>query len=121
MTMSTKLERDVVFDSDGLLAEVEIPQMDLPFIPDNNRLGASNEEPLSDSERGFQILIEATRLYKSLLLGVVLSHRNDILKDVAETTGVSPSILLYATRFGTLRAHHAFTRFGREEDDEQGP
>lgn len=69
-----------------------------------------NDEPLTDDEKAFQILSEAVHLYKESLKGLMLSNRPEVLKEVAATTGVSATILLYASKFGILKAHMMFRR-----------
>jgi hypothetical protein len=65
---------------------------------------------LSDDDRALQLLIEATSLYEDLMRGVMLAARADHIEKVAELTGVQPTILLYAFKHGTLRAHRHFLK-----------
>lgn len=74
-------------------------------------LGAWTIDPSHlEEERGMQILIEAVWLYKSLMTGVLLNRRMEVLKDVSDSTGITIPVILYALKFGTARTHELFAK-----------
>ena len=64
----------------------------------------------TDNDRAFQILIESLSFYEDLNKGSMLAAAAENLKSAAELTGVQPTIILYAQKFGTLRAHNLFLK-----------
>lgn len=69
---------------------------------------AEDPGPISETEKCLEVLGDAVKLYEEANQAAMASAKAENLKTTAELTGVQPSIILYASRLGVLRAHNCF-------------
>jgi len=67
-------------------------------------------ECVNDQDRALSVLSVAVDLFEDMQKGCSLEKRHTHLEEVSKLTGVSPPIILYAYKNGTLRAHDLFVK-----------
>lgn len=90
------------------LAEVKNMNRSFPFPLSSGKRKEYHHPMVTDADKALELLTESVLLLRSILTGIVLTNRGEILKEVSESTGVAIPILLYASRHGILKAHEIF-------------
>lgn len=67
-----------------------------------------NVEPYEDDERAIALLRQCVKVYRSVILGKMLTARREALKDVSELYGVPVALVNHAVENGPCNAHNRF-------------
>ena len=63
-----------------------------------------------ENDRALNILRESVCLFEDMQRGCAWENRGTHLEEVSKLTGVSPAIVLYGYKHGTLEAHRLFLK-----------
>lgn len=74
------------------------------------RMMITDDKVVCEQDRALSVLSVAVNLFDDLQRGCSLTQRNTHLEEVSKLTGVSPPIILYAYKYGTLQAHDLFVK-----------
>lgn len=74
------------------------------------RMMLADDKVICEQDRALSVLSVAVNLFDDLQRGCSLTNRNTHLEEASKLTGVSPPIILYAYKYGTLQAHDLFVK-----------
>lgn len=83
------------------LTESFLEQLDTEF-------DSEVDSPFDEDERAVAILTNCVKLYKSTILGAVLSVKQETLKEVSELFGVPATLVYHAVELGPRNAHTSY-------------